>query len=134
MRILVAIPLALVAALMLNALVWLVSGAGESSATPACLIGATGFGLCAFFWLRNTRSTRQTLRLALLTVAVESFGLAVAGLALPRAQAGGEPAAPLAGVQAAGLFGGVGLVLGVLCLVGYLSLRRETSGGGTKQG
>lgn len=125
MRILLAIPLALVAALLLNALVWLVTGAGEGSAAPACLIAATGFGLCAFFWLRNTRSTRQTLRLALLTIAVESFGLAVVGLALPRVQAGGEPAAPLAGAQTAGLFGMVGLILGSLCMVGYLGLRKE---------
>lgn len=133
MRILVAIPMAFVAALLLNVLVWLVSGASERSATPACMIAATGFGLCAFFWLRNTRSTRQTLRLALLTIAVESFGLALAGFLFLRGQAESELAAatrsaPVVGAQVVGLFGSVGLALGIVCLVLYVAVRTKAAG------
>lgn len=105
------------------------------------LVMLTGWVPIAVYWVMTSRSPRHAVRRALITLAVESFALPVAGLVMgilagvvgaatsTNSDAGG--AALLGGIAAGGIMalmlGCVGFTFGILFLVCWIAIRNDSA-------
>lgn len=135
---LVAIPLGLIASVLLALLVTLIPGVASAPwGGPALFLEVTAVAWIAFaaFWIVTSQSARHAARRGFMTLAVECFAMPVFGLlygfgASLVASSAGQSAGSVVGALAAGGIlalglGCVGFILGALFLVIWLSLRKE---------
>lgn len=131
MRYLVAVLMGVVAALLLGVIAGLAVGGAERGGQVSLVVAILGFVVFVILWVRHSTDVRTTFRRSLLTVAVESFAMPLAGFVFSGIMAGQQSSRAAA---AGALVGGgivttvvscVGIALGLFCLVLYLALRAE---------
>ena len=141
----IALPLSWLAGIGVGLLFMMTAGFIRAPSSSAggftLLVLLTSWVPIAVYWVMTSRSPRHVARRALVTLAVESFALPVAGLVMgflagiagaataPNSDAGGI--ALLGGIAAGGLMalmlGCVGFTFGILFLVCWVAIRTDSA-------